>query len=73
MIQIEDFDLPITAAEKLVRGTKKYDPAPLTKAVVKALTGNETEAGEQDMFSVEELKEIADYLMVYCNAHLEGD
>lgn len=43
------------------------------KAVVKAITGNEAIANEVDMFDLEEIKEIADYLMIYYNRHLKGD
>ena len=43
------------------------------KAFAKAVTGKD-EAGETiDMFSVEELQEIADYLIVYCKAHANND
>ena len=73
MIGISDTDLPITAAEKIITGTKPYAATPLTKAVVKALTGSETASDTVDMFSLEEIKEIADYLMVYYEGHKEGD
>lgn len=71
MIQIEDNDLPITAAEKIIRGTKPYNPTPIIKAMSKAITGEDSNT--QDMFSQEEIKEIADYLMVYYNSHEAGD
>ena len=71
MIQIEDNDLPITAAEKIIRGTKPYNPTPIMKAMSKAITGEDSNT--QDMFSQEEIKEIADYLMVYYNSHEAGD
>ena len=73
MITINDNDLPITVAEKIIKGTKPYNPSPLTKAVTKAITGNENDANETDMFDLEEIKEIADYLMVYYNSHENGD
>lgn len=73
MITINDNDLPITAAEKIIKGTKPYNPTPLTKAVTKAVTGNENDCNEIDMFDLKEIKEIADYLMVYYNNHLQGD
>lgn len=73
MIQIDDNDLPITVAEKIIRGTKPYNPTPLTKAIAKAITGNENDANETDMFDLEEIKEIADYLMCYYNNHPQGD
>lgn len=71
MITINDNDLPITAAEKIIKGTKIYKPTELEKSFIKGITGEEK--AEIDMFSVDEIKEIADYLMVYYNSHLEGD
>ena len=71
MIQIEDNDLPITAAAKIIRGTKPYNPTPMMKAMSKAITGEDSNT--QDMFDLEEIKEIADYLMVYYNSHEAGD
>lgn len=65
MIQINDNDLPIMVAEKIINGTKPYNPTDLMKAFAKALTGNEHSSDTQDMFDLEEIKEIADYLMVY--------
>jgi hypothetical protein len=73
MIEINDTDLPITVAEKIITGTKPYVATPLTKAVVKAITGSETASNTEDMFDLEEIKEIADYLMVYYNSHKEGE
>ena len=72
MIEIKDTDLPITVAEKIITGTKPYVATPLTKAVVKAITGNESDIETIDMFSVDEIKEIADYLMVYYESHKEA-
>ena len=74
MIMIEDTDLPITVAEKIITGMKPYVATPLTKAVVKAITGSDSDSEKIDMFSVDEIKEIADYLMVYYESHKEvGD
>lgn len=72
MIQIDDNDLPITVAEKIIKGTKpnKYS-TDAWKALSKAVTGIECDT--IDMFSLEEIKEIADYLMVYYQAHINGD
>ena len=58
MIEIKDTDLPITVAERIITGTKPYGG-------VLAVT--------IDMFSVDEIKEIADHLMVYYESHKEGD
>ena len=73
MIEIKDTDMPITVAEKIITGTKPYGGSPLTKAVVKAITGNESDIETIDMFSVDEIKEIADYLMVYYESHKEDE
>jgi len=73
MIEINDNDLPITVAEKIITGTKPYNPTPMMKAMVKAITGSETSADTVDMFELEEIKEIADYLMMYYESHKEGD
>ena len=73
MIEIHDTDLPITVAEKIITGTKPYVATPLTKAVVKVITGSETASDTVDMFGLEEIKEIADYLMAYYDSHKEGD
>lgn len=73
MLVINDNDLPITVAEKIVKGTKPYNPSLLEKTIAKSITGNENDANKVDMFDLEEIKEIADYLMVYYNSHLQGD
>lgn len=73
MIQIEDKDLPITVAEKIIKGTKPYNPTPLVKSLSVAITGDEDAGDTQDMFALEEIKEIADYLLVYYNSHQNGD
>lgn len=74
MIQINDNDLPITVAEKIIGGTKEAPAGILDKAAYKAFTGKELgEMVHRDMFELEEIKEIADYLMVYYNTHQNGD
>lgn len=73
MIQINDNDLPITVVEKIIRGTKPNEATEAMKAVAKAITGNENACDTIDMFSLEEIKEIADYLMVYYESHQNGD
>lgn len=73
MIQINDNDLPIMAAEKIINGIKPYNPTTdLMKALAKAAAVNEQSINTQDMFDLEEIKEIADYLMVYYQAHQNG-
>ena len=74
MIQIDDFDLPITVAEKIIAGTKEIPASPLDKAAFKAFTGKELgDKSIEDMFDLEEIKEIADYLIVYYETHQNGD
>jgi hypothetical protein len=73
MIQIEDNDIPIDVAQKLINGTKTVTLTPLVRSVRKAITGEDSEEAEEDMFSLEEIKEIADYLMVYYEAHKDGE
>lgn len=71
MITINDNDLPITVAEKIVKGTKPNDLPEQMRKVTEKIFGFQSDT--QDMFSLEEIKEIADYLMVYYNNHLDGD
>ena len=73
MIQIEDTDMPIDVAKKIVTGTKVIELSDMTKNLQKAFTGQEVDSGTYDMFELEEIKEIADYLLVYYNSHLNGD
>lgn len=73
MIQINDNDLPVTAAEKIIRGVKPNNPTPLMRSLAKVVTGDELAIEDVDMFDLEEIKEIADYLTVYYEAHKNGD
>lgn len=58
MITINDNDIPITVAEKLVTGTKEKTN----------ILGS-----HPDMFTQEELREIAKYLLTYDICHPNGD
>lgn len=78
MITIDDFDSPITAAKKIIHGTRKEKISPGAAAIRRLITGTAISEGDPleadvDMFELEEIKEIADYLMVYYNAHPNGD
>lgn len=73
MIEIYDTDLPITVADKIITGTKPNVATPLTRAIAKAIIGSETAAESIDMFDIDEIKEIADYLMVYYESHKGGE
>ena len=65
--------MPIDVAKKIITGTKIVELTPLMKAARKAITGREYDSGEYDMFELEDIKEIADYLLVYYNTHQNGD
>ena len=73
MIKIEDNDSPITAACKIIHGTRPYDPTPMMRIVARAITGSDESANAQDMFDLNEIKEIADYLLVYYNSHIPAE
>lgn len=73
MIRIEDHDPPIVAAQKIIFGERPYDSPPVMKAMAVALTGEKKAGDTEDMYSVEEIREIAEYLMVYYQAHEVGD
>ena len=73
MIPINDTDLPITVAEKIIKGTKPYKPTDFMKTLTKVVTGKEDASDTIDMFDIEEIKEIADYLIVFYESHKKGD
>lgn len=73
MITIKDNDLPITVAQKIICGTSPANNSPLVKAMAKALTNDENAGEEMDMFTLEEIEEIARYLVIYCESHKDGD
>ena len=66
MITIEDNDMPIVVASKLIEGTRPCDTPPS----IQEMLGDEY-SGQCDMFTLNELKEIAVYLLVYYEAHKE--
>ena len=73
MIQIDDYDLPITAAQKIITGTRLSTASELAKTVAKCFTGIDSAGDTEDMFTLDEIGEIADYLRVYCDTHKNGD
>lgn len=73
MIQINDNDLPIIVAEKIITGVKPNNPTPFMKSLAQAITGDEHASETVDMFDLEDIKEIADYLIVYYETHNNGD
>ena len=58
MIHIDDVDPPIIAAGKIIYGKKEDIPT------LEFL-------GQRDIFDIEEIKEIADYLLCFYNSHKE--
>ena len=73
MIQIKDNDLPITVAQKIITGVKPYKHNAIQKAVYASLTNGGEMEDTVDMFELEEIEEIATYLILYCTAHSKGD
>lgn len=71
MIQIDDNDTPIEAAQKIINGIKPYEPMDFEKSICKALSKDPKT--EVDMFSVGDIEELANYLLVYVNSHKNGD
>ena len=60
MIHIEDNDPPIIVASKIIYGTKE---------VVPQLDFLGQGAYQKDMFDLDEVKEIVDYLLCFYNTH----
>lgn len=65
MITINDNDLPIEAAAKIIKGTRPVEPTPIEKAAAKLRGGDPTVV---DMFDLEEIREISAYLNAYYEA-----
>lgn len=64
MIQIDDKDMPIHVAEKIITATIPYSTAPDYRKPF-LIFGNQHDT--IDRFTIQEIKEIADYLMCYYN------
>ena len=75
MIQINDNDSPITAAQKIIHGIKAAPWTPASQIGYILATGEapKEKECEVDMFSEEEIREIADYLLVYCDHHISEE
>lgn len=69
MFTINDRDLPITVAEKIINGTKPSNKSEFMKSLEKVIVGENEYSDTIDMFDINEIKEIADYLMVYYNSN----
>lgn len=78
MITIENNDLPIEAAGKIIAGTKPRNENDATSFFLRAIFGDPNATREEalknvDMFTLEEIEEIARYLLLYCETHKNGD
>lgn len=65
MIQIENNDLPVTVAQKLITATSTVNATPLHKLVYKSIGKECGETVEEDMFNDDDLREIADHIYAY--------
>lgn len=73
MIQIDNTDTPIEVAQKIINGTVEVEANMVDKAMMRAFGCKEVDKIRRALFDLEELKEIAGYLLVYCNTHNEGE
>lgn len=69
MIQIDNTDTPIEVAQKIINGTMEVEANMVDKAMMRAFRCKEVEKIRRALFDLEELKEIAGHLLVYCNTH----
>ena len=67
MIQIEDDDLPITAAQKIITGKRQVEKSSIDNAL------SALGFGPRDMFDIDEIREIAIYLMIFYMNHREEE
>lgn len=79
MIQIDDYDLPITVAQKIIKGTRTVRRSEIEKAfntlacAYKKEPIDDDEFAEVDMFSNKDILEIGKYLIVYSEMHQDED
>ena len=76
MIQINDSDSPITAAQKIIHGIKAEPMTPARRLGFILANGEapkEDAVYEVDMFSLSDIREIADYLLTYYRYRQEDD
>ena len=70
MITIQDNDFPVDVAAKIIRGTRPADLAEMQKRAGGWMLPDSVKDGQtMDMFTLNEIKEIAEYLMTYYNHH----
>lgn len=66
---LQEFGFPVLSKEvaaKIIKGTRPVESTPISKAVA-AIT--RTDATEEDMFDLEEIREISEYLRDYYRAY----
>lgn len=76
MIQINDDDSPITAAQKIIHGIKAEPMTPARRLGFILANGEapkEDAVYEVDMFTLSDIREIADYLLTYYRYRQEDD
>lgn len=69
MIKIEDDDIPIVAAQKIITAVRKNDPSDVTRGLSAVFYGDASAYDYVDMYSLQEIQELAEYLLVYVRAH----
>ncbi len=72
MITINDYDLPITAAQKIITGTRENNGKTAFEKAVKGSFGIDLST-TPDMFNIEEIREIALYLLVFYIKNKENE
>lgn len=70
MIQIDNDDTPIEVATKLIKERVECEGTVLSKTLYKGLYGEEPKPYYMPVFTLLELKEIAEHLLVYVNCNL---
>ena len=69
MITIDDKDLPITCAEKLITAIRPCKTSSLARVKKVAIYGASEEEVMVDFYDADELEEIAAYLLAYVRRH----
>lgn len=63
---------PIKVADMLISATYTRKKSDMEKAIQKAF-GNNADTVTENVYSISELRQIAEHLLVYCNANGEGE
>ena len=70
-IEISVDDQPIEVAKKLITATYIRDASPMEKSMRASFGIKAPEIVQEDFFSIDDLEEIAGYLILYCSKHRE--